>query len=146
MIRPPAKPKKNGPLVFISYSHADQGLAVGLADELRRAHFEPWLDQEALEPGDNWAKVLGRALESSEAIVFLVSKDFLRSPNSLKEWDFAISSPKHAGRVLPVLTPGTKIASAPWILKHIQHIRAGASWKRTTREVVAAVRKLSRAG
>ena len=143
MIQHRTRPKRNGGLIYISYAHADHRLAQGLAEELRRAHFEPWLDQETLEPGENWAKALGKALESSDAIVFLVSKSFLRSPNALNEWDFAISSPKHAGRVLPVLTPGTTIASAPWILKHIQHIRAGADWKRATRQVVTALRKLS---
>jgi hypothetical protein len=132
--------------VFISHAHADQDLARGLARALERANFVPWLPEESLEPGDNWAKTLGQALETSDSIVILVSKNFLRSPAARHEWDFAISSPKHAGRVLPVLTPGTPLESVPWILKRIQHVPASADWRRTTKAVVTALRKLSKTG
>lgn len=145
MIQRQNKPKSSG-VVFISHAHADKKLARGLAEELRRAHFEPWLAEESLEPGDNWAKTLGRALETSDSIVVLVSKNSLRSPAARHEWDFAISSARHAGRVLPVLTPGTSIESVPWILKHIRHVRAAGDWKQTTRAVVSALRKLSKTG
>ena len=146
MIQHQGKPRKTSGVVFISCAHADEGLARGLAQELRKAHFEPWLAPEAVDPGDNVAKQVGKALEASDAIVFLVSKSALRSRSVKNEWDFAISSPRHAGRVLPVLTPGTEIESVPWIMKHIQLFRAGADWKRATRSIVSALRKFPKSG
>jgi hypothetical protein len=75
-------------------------------------------------------------------IVVLISKAFARSPHLRQEWDFALGSKKHARRVLPVLTPGTSPDAAPWILKHIQHLKSGANWEKTAQRVAEALREL----
>jgi hypothetical protein len=133
---------KNSHRIFISYAQEDTAIARQLAKTLREADFEPWFDQEALSPGDNWATESGRAIEASYAIVFLISKESLRSKWPQNEWNFALGSRKHAGRVLPVLTPGTSMDEVPWILKHIQHLKSGADWKKTTRQVAETLREL----
>ena len=135
-----SKQKKGPPQVFISYAREDARLAQRLADQLRAKGFEPWLDVEEVQAGENWARAAGRALESSDVIIALVSKNFSRSPRTQREWDFAIGSRKHAGRVLPVLTPGTPVDAVPWIAKHIQHVKADADWEKTSDRVVEALR------
>jgi hypothetical protein len=130
--------------VFISYAREDTQLAKQLAEQLRASGLEPWLDLEELHAGENWASASGRALESSDVIVALVSKSFSRSHHLQREWNFAIGSKKHAGRVLPVLTPGTPIDVAPWIAKHIQHFK-GPDWEKTSERVAKAVQQLAEA-
>lgn len=134
--------KKSSQRVFISYAHADQAQAKKLAEQLRSAKFETFIAEEALSTGDNWALEVGKALKNSDAIVVLVSKEFLDSPWATKEWEFALTSKKHAGRVLPVLMPGLSQASVPWIMERIQHVKSGANWNQTTRQVVSALRSL----
>jgi hypothetical protein len=106
----------------------------------------PWPPEEGVEPGENPGKALGQALETSDSIVVLFSKNSLRSPWVRWEWEYALGSHKHAGRVIPVLTPGTQMASVPWILKHIQHVPASSDWRRTTKAVISALRKLTNTG
>ena len=134
--RPRAKAKRiPAPVVFISHAHEDTDLALRLADTLRAKGFETWLDDEELQPGENWAREVGKALESADLIVALLSKNFSRSRYAQRAWEFAIGSKRHAGRVLPVLTPGTSFDAVPWIAKHIQHVKPGADWRRTSERV-----------
>ena len=105
----------------------------------------PWLDVEELQPGENWPRAIGEAIEAADAIVVLISKAFLRSPHTRQEWDFALGSKKHAGRVLPVLMPKTPPEAVPWILKHIQHLKSGPDWEKTSQRVAQALRQLKRA-
>lgn len=132
----------DGQRIFISYARSDEGPAKELADELRLAKFEPFLDIEDIATGKNWPLEIGKALESSFAIVFLLSKDFLRSQTATKEWEFALTSAKHEGRVLPVLMAGTPERSVPWIAEHLKHVKASENWHTTTRRVVSALRSL----
>jgi hypothetical protein len=136
---------KAGPKVFISHASEDAELAKRLADELKRKGFTPWVAAENVHPGENFAKALGDAMGSSDAIVVLVSPAFMSSPYLLQEWNFAIGSKKHAGRVLPVLTPGTDTDQAPWILKHIQHLKAGSDWRKTSQRVAETLKQIGRA-
>lgn len=138
-----APSKKTTQRVFISYARSDHDRARELAERLRSAEFEPFLYTEAVAPGSNWALEIGQALKSSDAIVVLFSKDFLSSPSAAKEWEFALASKKHEGRVLPVLMPGTAEASVPWIFEHLKHVKSGSNWTQTTRQVVTALRGLS---
>lgn len=129
-----ARPRKRLS-VFISHARRDAELALELAHELRQARLEPWLAEEKVSPGENLPRAVGRALETSDAVVVLVSSESLPG-----EWEYLIGSPGHAGRVLPVLTPGTSLAAVPWILKHIKHLKSGTDWRRTAREVARVLR------
>lgn len=113
-----------------------------MAGVLRDEGFNPWLAEEALMPGENLAKAAGDAIETADAIVVLVSPHLTRSTFAQSEWNYAISSVKHAGRVVPVLTPGTSVDSAPWILKHMQFIAATRDWQQASRDVALALRRL----
>lgn len=132
--------------IFISYATKDKASAHQIAEELRSAGFDPWLDAQQVQPGENWSQAIGNALEKSDAIVLLVSKAFLQSPRLIEEWNFAIGSKKHAGRVLPIVAPGTPVASIPWILKHLQHLKAGTDWKRTGRRAADLLREIEASG
>jgi len=132
--------------MFISYSKRDAVRARALAEVLVEAGFEPWMAELELGPGENWAKAIGQAIEKAESIVFVISKDFFASASLSEEWNFALGSKKHAGRVLPVLMAGTRAESLPWIAKRIQHVKAGPDWGKTARSIVSALRERKVAG
>ena len=141
---PSAKKASRSRHVFLSYASQDKEPAHQVANELRNAGFEPWLDEQQLQPGENWSQAIGHALETSDAIVLIVSKAFLKSPRLIEEWNFAIGSKKHAGRVLPIVAPDAPDESVPWILKRLRHVKAGSDWRRTGRRAADLLREIER--
>ncbi len=123
--------------VFLSYSQKDHKSAEQLAFQLQKAGLEPWLDSWKVNPGSNWALEVGRALESSEAMVVLLSPEYLASPHSEYEIKFAIGSPNYKNRLIPVLLK--PVPELPWILRRQQFIDAtrlddlSLAWKRVIR-------------
>ena len=66
--------------IFISYSRRDLEFVDKLRGDLRARNLPYWIDKEELTPGtQNWEKELRRAIESSYAIVWVVSPDSLES-------------------------------------------------------------------
>jgi hypothetical protein len=104
-------------------------------------NLRPWLAENEVGPGDNIPRAIGNALETSDAIVVPVSKRSLQSSSCRGEWEFAISSPRHANRVVPVLTPGTPLDDVPWILKRLRHVK-GSQWGASIREAANILRSL----
>jgi hypothetical protein len=47
--------------VFLSHARKDGALARQLADQLTRSGFAVWIPEQEIEPGDNWAKKIGKA-------------------------------------------------------------------------------------
>ncbi len=74
------------PSVFISYSQQDSLLAHKMADALHNDGIKTWFDQpEAESISDEWSKRLVKALNSSSAVLFIVSPHSLTSPSNLFE-------------------------------------------------------------
>jgi hypothetical protein len=107
--------------VFISHSQQDQKLADSVRERLRTVGHEVWDPEHDLLPGDNWLKKTGRALEQSDAVIFLLSPEGAQSPNILKEIEYTISNRKFKGRILPVVFQSAS-KSVPWILKKINYM------------------------
>lgn len=100
--------------VFISHSLRDQYLARQLADRLDQAGVKVYPGAEDTEPGGNWAKQAGLALEQSDVMVVLFTPNTTDSDFVQKDLEYALSTKSYQGRVIPVLVqPGGKI---PWIL------------------------------
>lgn len=68
--------------LFISYSHADEGVKTELIKHLeplkKLSLIETWHDRK-LKPGDEWEKVISKELEKADIILLLVSIDFINS-------------------------------------------------------------------
>ena len=110
--------------VFISHAAADAGLARQLAEVLEQAGMEVWYDQQVL-PGQNWAAEIGKALESSEAMVVLVTPAALASDHVHHALTFALGHKAYHGRVIPVLVEpeGTLPKDDfPWILQKFEGV------------------------
>ncbi|MEX2303926.1 MAG: toll/interleukin-1 receptor domain-containing protein [Bryobacterales bacterium] len=103
--------------VFISHASRDQHLAKQLAGLLDEAGVQVHPGTEDIEPGGNWAKQIGLALEQSDIMVVLFTQNAEHSDFVQKELEYALSSKNYQGRVIPVLVqPAGKV---PWILNKL---------------------------
>jgi hypothetical protein len=104
--------------IFLSHATKDRELAQKLAERLGREGFAVWNAEEQIAPGDNWAKVIGKALDESDLMVILLTPGAMESEFLRKDIEFAISTKKYEGRVFSVFVgPANKASgSVPWIL------------------------------
>jgi hypothetical protein len=100
--------------VYISYAHADRVLAQKLKSLLAAVGIDVSDPDDAYNPGDNYYKKLGEALERSDAIVFLLSPEAMGNILVQREIEYALSGDKFAHRLIPVVLRPTN--DIPWIL------------------------------
>ena len=65
----------NLPRIFVSYVHEDIRHAERIYEALLDAGFEPWLDRFKLLPGQNWARAMRNALETSDFAICCFSQN-----------------------------------------------------------------------
>ena len=105
--------------VFISHAYSDKSLARKAAKALQEAGLEVWWDEQVL-PGDNWADAHAKALDSSQAMVLLLSPSSLQSQEVRSDLSFALGRSIYKNRVVPILTSSydsMDYSSVPWVLK-----------------------------
>jgi len=105
--------------IFISYKRRepDRGFTHRLADDLRRAGHEVWMDVVGIEGAVDWPAEIQRALDASYAFVLVLSPDSVASDWVRNEMSYALR--KMRGRVFPVVF---REVEAPLELIRIQHI------------------------
>ena len=79
------------PRVFISYAREDSALASRVFDALQKAYFEPWLDQESLQGGDDWNKRIEGDLDASDFVLVLYTPAFCRKTDSYVNKEVALA-------------------------------------------------------
>jgi len=120
--------------IFISYTSEDEELANDVAARLTEAGHEVWYSGARVLPGDNAALQIGGALEESDAMIVLVSPQAMRSAWVRQEINYALGSPKYAGRVIPVLVEPTD--EIPWILEKLKAIRSVGNRGEVSRRIL----------
>ena len=85
--------------IFISYSRMDSEQALSLAEKLRAEGMEVWIDQHGLEGATSWSKEIIEAIESSMALVVLLSASSILSDNVTRELSIAFDAKK---TILPI--------------------------------------------
>ncbi|MBZ9814745.1 toll/interleukin-1 receptor domain-containing protein [Mesorhizobium sp. CA7] len=72
--------------IFLSHSSVDKRFAVKLAQRLGRfRQLRIWIDQPEIKPGDSLTEIIGRALDSIDAICVIRSPDAAVSERVAKE-------------------------------------------------------------
>ena len=122
--------------VFLSYAQTDHHLAETLAKDLTAAGFAVWSDQE-ITPGGNWARQVAAALDESEAMVVIVSPAAAKSESVRREIEFALTSPRYAGRLIPVVAKPT--SQMPWILEKLRPVSVKKDAVRISKQVIEAL-------
>ena len=131
--------------VFLSHARKDATLAYELATRLTRRGYSVWLPEDQIEPGDNWAKKIGKALEDSDFMVILLTPSALDSDSLRQDIEFAIMSRKYEGRLFSVFVGPTAMAGkdVPWILLKLPHrqVASAADFADVVREIEAQFQK-----
>ena len=130
--------------IFVSYSRKDENAVLPVVQELKSRGLSLWLDQEEVHGGP-WRRRIAAGLESSRAMLFMVSRESLKSSRTLSE---ASMADDHGLPIIPVLLEDVKIAGE-WnlILARFHHIFAqGRQRDLVIADVVKAVEQLGMAG
>lgn len=93
--------------VFVSYSRKNMDLAMLFCQQLDEMGIRYWFDLDGSYSGENFKDVLVDAIDNTQIMVFLSSKDSNESLNVRKEISLAVSEGK---RILPVRLDDTPYA------------------------------------
>jgi hypothetical protein len=78
--------------IFISYCHNDGDFAENLASKLKENGFEVWMDETALEGGDEWREEIDRSIRDSSVLVLVATPESQDSFYVTYEWIFALGA------------------------------------------------------
>lgn len=106
----------NTPAVFVSYSREDSNFALQLAKDLKTEGLVVWIDQQSIEPGQDWDNAIEEALIRCTHMVLVLSPSSVNSRNVRNEIAFALDEQK---TILPTLH---KDCVVPLQLRRVQYI------------------------
>ena len=98
------------PTAFVSYSRVDSEFAMQLAEHLKAAGANVWLDQLDIEPGTPWDSAIEEALLRSTHMLVILSTVLVTSDNVRDEVSYALSQQM---KVIPVLYRECKVPLPP---------------------------------
>jgi adenylate cyclase len=92
--------------IFLCHSSADKPAVRKLYRRLVGDHFQPWLDEEDLLPGQNWHDEIRRAVHQTDVVIVCLSKGSITKTGFLnKELQYALDSeekPEGAIFIIPL--------------------------------------------
>ena len=91
---------------FFSYSRDDSEFALRLAEDLKAAGANVWLDQLDIAPGQRWARAVQDALDNCHRLLVILSPASVNSTNVEDEVAFALEERK---TVIPVFFRDCKV-------------------------------------
>jgi len=99
--------------LFISHAEKDKHQANQVADILRAAGYEVWIDNVDIRVGDSIPEQIERGLIESDFVVVIMSKSAVQSQWVRREWESKYWDETEAGtkKVLPVLLEDCEIPS-----------------------------------
>ena len=101
---------------FFSYSRDDSEFALRLAEDLKAAGANVWLDQLDIAPGQRWARAVQDALTDCQRLLVILSPSSVSSTNVEDEVAFALEEHK---TVIPVFYRDCKV---PFQLRPFQYV------------------------
>ncbi|MEO1162271.1 MAG: TIR domain-containing protein [Chloroflexota bacterium] len=103
--------------LFISYAHVDKVIVKDwIVDNLQVADHTVWID-DALMPGRKWRTQLAEAIVQSDALLFTISPESVRSKVCREEVEYAIAQGKP---IIPVLIQAR--TPLPPLIQDIQYV------------------------
>lgn len=124
--------------VFISHRGSDIGLAERLAQELKTAGHDVWLDEWNLAIGDSIIHSIDAGLAAANYVIVCYSADGVMAPWMSREWMSALARQLNGVRVkvLPVRLSG---GTPPAILADIKYADLVADWANGVRQLLRAM-------
>jgi hypothetical protein len=130
--RRPALPP-DAPTAFFSYSRDDLDFALRLAEDLKKAGANVWMDKLDIHPGQIWERKVEDALSASGRMLVIMSPSSVNSPNVVAEVAFALDEQKE---VIPVLHRECKI---PFRLRPFQYVDFRSDYSQGLEELLNTV-------
>ena len=114
--------------LFISYAHLDSAIVVPVADELRDAGYDVWIDTKGIEVGDLWVEEITNGISACDFFVLFISARSVLSDYVRRELDLAFDAKK---KIIPVRLDATELpARWKYQLIGIQYVESKlADWK-----------------
>jgi tetratricopeptide (TPR) repeat protein len=107
---------RNGPTAFFSYSRDDSDFALRLAQDLKSAGANVWLDQLDIEAGQEWDRAIEHGLTQAPKMLLILSPSSVKSKNVRNEISFALDDHK---TIIPLLYRDCVV---PLQLRRVQYI------------------------
>lgn len=125
--------------VFISYSRKDKPFVQRLNEALDCAGVRAWVDWEGIELASDWMATITKAIEGTDAFLFVISPDSLKSKVCADELALGLKLNK---KLIPVLhrepengtTMHEKIAATNWV-----YLRQEDNFDATLPKLIAAI-------
>ena len=108
--------------VCISYAREDRELVLRIVDALKLRGKEVWFDEKGIEPSDEWWEAVKEAIDAADAVVFIISRDWIESETCLAELTHATDANK---RLLPVKIGDVADGAVPDSLRRLDWILLG---------------------
>jgi hypothetical protein len=95
-----AQPVSRKTRIFISYSRKNKRFARKLNDALDTSGIEAWVDWEGIPPSAEWMQEVAAAIQASDAFVFIISPDSLKSKTCMEELELGL---RYNKKIIPVV-------------------------------------------
>jgi hypothetical protein len=86
--------------IFFSYSRLDSDFAMRLAQDIRKAGTDIWIDQLDIPPGVHWDEAVEEALNDAGSVLVILSPASIASDNVMDEISFALDTGK---TIIPII-------------------------------------------
>lgn len=135
------------PRVFVAYVHEDGAQAGRIFDALLAAGFDPWMDERKLLPGQNWARAIQNALETSDFAVCCFSRNSVRKRSGFQsEIRYALECTRRLPLDEIFLMP-VRLDECPVpmdVAREMQYVDLFPDWDAGVRRIVEAIRQQAR--
>src|SRR5678816_3623300 len=122
------------PKIFFSYARADSQFVLELANDLRSAGVNIWIDQQDILPGERWDNAIQKALTTAPCLLVVLSPASVASQSVMDEVAYALQFNK---RVVPVLYQRCDI---PFRIQRLQYIDFTDSNEEGLRQLLRALK------
>lgn len=135
------------PQVFIAYVREDRDAADWLYTALEAAGFSPWMDVRKLVPGQNWARAIESAIESSDFFVACFSSNSVNKRGGFQAeiryaLDCARRLPLDDVFVVPVRLDACRVPRS--IQRELEYVDLFPEWETGIQRLIAMMRQRSR--
>jgi len=106
--------------VFVCHSSTDKEFAKIIVAKLKGPETSPWIDHEQIFTGDDILDIMGEGLTSMDILLFLISREALKSSWVDLELKYATWKEINERRIIirPFRLSDIPISELPWFLRH----------------------------
>lgn len=121
--------------VFISYSIKDIDFAQLCEAKLKAGGIETWIDHHSMSGGELWRESIDEGIQSSDAVIVIISPNSNESSYVTYEWAFALGL---GIKVIPIMLKETRLHQR---ISAIHHFNFTNPIARPWEDLVSAVRR-----